>query len=208
VADDHRPRRVTERRLKPLEQVTKEGRARLGRLLEIRRGHLGHLDRKAFAADRESRGIKLDWRTYTDVENAYRDNLTAATLASLARAYEVTYDSMLAVARGDADELEPAEPARAAAQLTPRQPPDGWLTPAEVSNARRFADPIFQRLLDLIHAGVRDPDGAQLFPADPAGVDAQAWDLYSKSLSELERVWLIADAKARQAAHGRQSETG
>jgi hypothetical protein len=90
----------------------------------------------------------------------------------------------------------------------PAEPPEGWLTPAEVGSARRFADPIFARLLDLIHSGIRKPSGAEMFPRDPRGVDAQAWDLYSESLSELERVWLIADAKAQQAAHGRQSETG
>jgi hypothetical protein len=90
----------------------------------------------------------------------------------------------------------------------PAEPPEGWLTASEVSSARRFADPIFQRLIDLIAAGVKSPSGAEMFSRDPRGVDAQAWDLYAESLSELERVWLIADAKARQAAHGRQSETG
>ena len=101
--DQDSPPQGAPRRLKPMQGVPLDRRRLLGQLLEARRGELGHLHRTTFTAEHH-----LGWRTVTDIENGYRDTFTRAILTRLAGAYGVTYPSVMAVLRGEADELEPA----------------------------------------------------------------------------------------------------
>src|SRR6266567_3987529 len=87
---------------KPLSGASEQDRTRLGVLLQRRRGELGYLGdgRHRFAMERN-----VNYRSLADIENAVRDGFMVSTLDAYARAYEVTYESLVAVGRGEADEL-------------------------------------------------------------------------------------------------------
>jgi hypothetical protein len=165
---------------------------RLGELLQLRRGDLGYRRRPAFTRDH---GINI--RLVTDIENAYRPNtFLNPTLADIARAYQVTYDSVLAVLAGKADELVPAGPALAPAG------PSGWKPPAgrdREDAVRPWFDQINERRIELAAQGITSPDGAQMFGKGTA--DADAWDGFGAGLEIRDRVWFIAEL--RRYADGR-----
>ena len=127
---------------------------RLGELLQLRRAELGYHRRPAFTREH---GINI--RLVTDIENAYRPNtFLTPTLREIAQAYQVSYDSVIAVLLGHDDELIPVTPDR----LT--DGPDGWQPPI-ADKARRDADApyameIMEQLLTLADRGVTDPSGA------------------------------------------------
>lgn len=172
---------------RPVIRGSEDAWKRLGELLQLRRAELGYHRRPAFTRDH---GINI--RLVTDVENAYRPNtFLTPTLREIAQAYEVTYDSVVAVILEHGDELIPASPAR----LTAGQ--DGWVPPI-ADKARRDADApyameIMERLLALAGGGVTDPAGAQVFPDAPD--DAKAWDGIGARLPVRDRVWFIADLR-------------
>ena len=103
----------------------------LGALLKQRRADLGYRRIPAFIRDR---GINI--RMVGDIEHGRRDTFTSPSLKDAARAYEVTYDSMMAVVWSDAGELVPAGP-----RALPPVPPDdpagspGW-TAAHIASNR------------------------------------------------------------------------
>ncbi len=171
---------------------------RLGELLQLRRAELGYRRRPAFTREH---GINI--RLVTDIENAYRPNtFLTPTLREIAQAYQVSYDSVIAVLLGHDDELIPVTPDR----LT--DGPDGWQPPI-ADRARRDADApyameIMERLLALADRGVTDPSGAQVFPGAPG--DAMAWDGIGARLDVRDRVWFIADL--RRLAGGRAGNSG
>ena len=82
---------------------------RLGELLTDRRKDLGYTYRVPF--DKVS---NVNQRMQADIEMAAKarvDHFTDGSLRKIARGYQVTYGSMLAVLRGEADVLTPAPPA-------------------------------------------------------------------------------------------------
>jgi hypothetical protein len=170
---------------------------RLGELLQLRRAELGYRRRPAFTRDR---GINI--RLVTDIENAYRPNtFLTPTLREIAQAYQVTYDSLIAVLLQHDDELTPAP-----------QSPLPYLGDAPIADrASREADApyamqIMEQILDYASRGIRNPTGTQLFPGSPE--DAQIWDGIGGRLDIRDRVWLIADLRRRAAARGAHSGTG
>lgn len=179
------------RKRKPLTGVAKERRERLGRLLEQRRGELGFTDRTDFARARPG----LTWRTYTDLENGYRENSTIATLGKVAAAYGVTYDSMLAVAHGESDCLEPAPGTGPRPVPAPAVTAQAVPVPEELREAAQpYADEIQARLLAAAaRTGTEDPPGDEVF--GPGSWEAQSWDLFRRQFpSTLRRLWIIAAA--------------
>ena len=167
---------------------------RLGELLQLRRAELGYKRRPAFTREH---GINI--RLVTDIENAYRPNtFLTPTLREIAQAYQVTYESVIAVLGGKAGELAPALPDRL------MDGPDGWRPPI-ADKARRDADapyaaPILERLLELADAGIIDPTGAQVFGEDT--IDAKAWDgTGARIRSPRDRAWFIAEIRRWEAAH-------
>jgi hypothetical protein len=174
---------------------------RLGELLQRRRADLGYLRRPAFTREQF-----INIRLVTDIENAYRPNtFLTPTLQDIARAYEVTWDSLTAVLAGTADALVPAPPAAAVVQLPP------ITDPARAASVRPYVTRINKRLRHLASLGVTDPDGTQVFlrcPAEPvadppgyAGIgspgDAKAWDGIGTRMDIDDRVWFIADLQHR-----------
>jgi transcriptional regulator with XRE-family HTH domain len=167
---------------------------KLGQLLMWRRAALGHSYRPAFLEEQDVNG-----RMVSDIERGRRDTYTGPTLEDLADAYAVTYDSMLAVAWGRADELTPApDPGRLDADRPPFTDPD------RIEANRPWRDEIKGRL-DLLRArGTPEPSGRQLFPDAPD--DARAWDGIGARLDIGDRVWFIADLRRR--ADGRDGNSG
>jgi hypothetical protein len=171
---------------RPVVRAPEDAWQRLGELLQLRRADLGYKRRPAFTREH---GINI--RLVTDIENAYRPNtFLTPTLREIALAYQVTYESVIAVLGKKADELTPAAPDRLA---------DGWQPPI-ADKARRDADApyameIMEQLLDLADHGVTDPSGAQVFPG--AAGDAMAWDGIGARLDVRDRVWFIADLRRR-----------
>jgi hypothetical protein len=179
---------------------------RLGALLRLRRAALGYRHVPAFVRDRH-----INTRMVGDIEHGRRDTYTFPSLQDVARAYDVTYDSMMDVVWSGAGELVPAA---AAAPVTPATPAsladsaDGWHPPI-ADRARRDADApyateIMERLLALADSGTIDPSGAQVFPDAPG--DAKAWDGIGARLPVRDRVWFIADL--RRLADGRDGNSG
>lgn len=171
---------------------------KLGQLLMWRRAALGHSYRPAFLEEQDVNG-----RMVSDIERGRRDTYTGPTLEDLADAYAVTYDSMLAVAWGRADELTPA----------PGDPAElpGWTPPiadpVRRDAARPYADQIEGRLSLLRARGVAEPSGRQLFPDAPD--DAKAWDGIGTRLPVRDRVWFIADLRRWEAENaGRPGNSG
>lgn len=176
---------------------------RFGRALrDWREDVLGYDTQVAFAADR---GINL--KLVRSLENGYKPGAsTKASMQKAARAWQVTYGSMLAFLRGEADRLVPA-----GAALVPAVPlPAALGDPPVADPARRAADepyarPILGRLAVLAYSGVPDPRGEQMFPDSPA--DAWSWDDLRERRPELnpgDRAWVLAyvqrSADARRAA--------
>lgn len=171
---------------------------RLGELLQLRRAALGYARRPAFTREH---GINI--RLVTDIENAYRPNtFLTPTLREIAQAYQVSYDSMIAVLLGHDDELITVTPDYLAVAG------DGWQPPI-ADKARRDADApyameIMDRLLDLAGDGITSPSGAQVFGEGTD--DAKAWDGIGDRLDIRDRVWFIADLRRR--ARGRTPNSG
>ena len=110
----------------PCSEPTRPGSRLLGALLRLRRAALGYRHVPAFAG---ARGINT--RMVGDIEHGRRDTYTLPTLQDVAAAYEVTYDSMMAVVWSGAGELVPA-----AAEPSPR-PRRRAAPPARRADRRR-----------------------------------------------------------------------
>jgi hypothetical protein len=133
---------------------------RLGELLQLRRAELGYRRRPAFTKDRD-----INIRLVTDIENAYRPNtFLTPTLGEIAQAYRVTYESLAAMLRGEADVLSAAEPAPLPAPSVPgsdRTPPEATADAlAEVPAALREARNLTARIEQLLAAS-GDPETAE-----------------------------------------------
>jgi hypothetical protein len=200
---------MTDRR--PVVRAPDAAWRRLGELLQLRRAELGYQRRPAF-----TRAAGINIRLVTDIENAYRPNtFLTPTLREIARAYQVSYDSLIAVLLGHDDGLIAVTPDRLAAA------PDGWQPPI-ADRARRdaaapYAVPIMERLLDLADDGIIDPSGAQVFLGDeghplpsPIGspADVMAWDGIGRRMPPRDRAWFIGDLRRWEAARGGNSGTG
>jgi len=186
---------------RPAIRAGKERWSLLGKLLQDRRADLGYRYRTVFAPER---GINV--RIVTDIENSYRPNtFLTPTLREIAQAYQVTYDSLIAVLAETADELTPEEP-----PAPPRAAPPadaGWLPPlpdAAIAAARPYADRIQDRLLELALDGVADPDGGQVFGKGTP--DARTWDAIAERWPLRQRVWMMADLHRREQGPGRRQE--
>jgi hypothetical protein len=180
---------------RPVVRAPEAAWKRLGSLLQLRRGELGYRRRPAFTRDH---GINI--RLVTDIENAYRPNtFLTPTLQDIAQAYQVTYESLIAVLDGTADTLTPAGPGR---------PDTGWAPPtadpARAASDRPYFDEINERRVALAARGITTPSGAQMFGEDTD--DAKAWDGIGDRLDVGDRVWFIADLRRR--ATGRSTGSG
>jgi hypothetical protein len=177
---------------RPVVRAPEAAWRRLGELLQLRRAELGYRRRPAFTREH---GINI--RLVTDIENAYRPNtFLTPTLREIAQAYQVTYESLIAVLGKKADELIPAAPA---ALPVPGEPP-GWMASDEARTAanRPYADRIRGRLDLLRLQGITHPSGAQLFGEGTA--DARDWDKYAADGWEIpDLMWLIGDMQRRAA---------
>jgi prevent-host-death family protein len=78
----------------------------------------------------------VNWRTLYDIEKATRDGFMVSKLDELARAYEVTYDSLVAVGRGEAVELDVARPGEAVELVLVDDPSGEHLQEASIEKAR------------------------------------------------------------------------
>jgi hypothetical protein len=190
--------------------------ALLGSRLELRRRELGHTWRTTFEA---ASGVNK--RLAADVEKAAKARVNTfmpGTLQLVAHGYAVTHESVLALLRGERDDLVPAPGVPAGpGELIPAVPdrlmdgPDGWQPPI-ADPVRRAADapyaaPILDRLLELADAGVIDPDGAQMFPGAPD--DAKSWDGHGAWVrAPRDRAWFIADIRRLEAGRAGNSGTG
>jgi hypothetical protein len=175
---------------RPVVRAPEAAWQRLGVLLQLRRADLGYRRRPAFTREHH-----INIRLVTDIENNYRPNtFLTPTLHDIARAYEVTYDSLIAVLAGKEDALEPAD------EVPVRLPP--MSRPRLAADFGRFIA-IERRLRELAAQGVADPSGAQVFPGSPD--DAKAWDGIGARMDLDDRAWLIADLQRR--ADGRASGT-
>jgi hypothetical protein len=182
-----------------------KARERAGELLQRRRSDLGFggRRRRAFARDRG-----VNDRLLTDIENPQPGrNYLISSIQDIARAYGVTYESLAAVLRGDADGLVPAQPAPApaAAAFPAGLPPladAGRLARAAPHLAR-----IWERVWALAARGVTDPSGAEVFGEGTAG--ARAWDSgIAQRWPVPERVWLLADFQASEPGPGAARDAG
>jgi transcriptional regulator with XRE-family HTH domain len=186
---------------RPVVRAPDDAWQRLGELLQLRRAELGYKRRPAFTREH---GINI--RLVTDIENAYRPNtFLTPTLREIAQAYQVTYDSLIAVLGKTADELTPAPPA---ALPVPGEPP-GWLVSEEARAAadRPYADRIRGRLDLLRLQGVTAPTGGQLFGEGTP--DARDWDKYAADWETRDVIWFVADMQRRAAGRdGGNSGTG
>lgn len=186
---------------RPVVRAPDDAWQRLGELLQLRRAELGYKRRPAFTREH---GINI--RLVTDIENAYRPNtFLTPTLREIAQAYQVTYDSLIAVLGKKADGLTPAPPA---ALPVPGEPP-GWMAsePGRAEANRPYADRIRGRLDVLRLQGVTAPAGAQLFGEGTP--DARDWDKYAGDWETRDVVWFIADIQRRADGRaGRNSGTG
>jgi hypothetical protein len=176
---------------------------RLGQLLELRRRTIGYTWRTDFERER-----RVNRRMAADIEKAAPGRVNTFTNGSLglvAQGYAVDYESMLAVLRGEADELVPVPVAPVNPDLVPvpagpAAAPDGAspFDPARSVQDRPWFDEINERRVALAARGVTDPDGAQMFPADPEA--ARAWDsIAAYGVPAGDRVWAIADLRRRAA---------
>jgi hypothetical protein len=180
---------------RPVVRAPEDAWQRLGELLQLRRAELGYKRRPAFTREH---GINI--RLVTDIENAYRPNtFLTPTLREIAQAYEVTYDSLIAVLGKKADELVPASPAVPPDENTPPMPPE------RAAATRPWFDEINERRVALAAQGVTNPSGAQMFGAGTR--DAEAWDEHGY-WSVGQRVWFIAEVRLQLAGRAPNSDTG
>jgi hypothetical protein len=183
---------------RPVVRAPDDAWQRLGELLQLRRAELGYRRRPAFTREHD-----INIRLVTDIENAYRPNtFLTPTLREIAQAYQVTYDSLIAVLQQHDDELIPAVPDPLVSDLG---------LPPITNKARRDADTpyamaIMEQLLALARKGITDPTGGQMF-GEGTG-DAMAWDGIGARLDIRDRVWFIADLRRRAAARVGNSGTG
>ena len=176
--------------------VPPERWAQLGKALqEWREDELGYPVRGRFAEDRY-----INLRLVQDLEKNYRPGtFTKFSLQDAARAYKVTYESVLAFLRGEVDALAPAaagspeEPAVLDPLVLPPSPFDD---PVREAADRPYAETIWRRFLDLPRR-VTEPSGGELFPGAPG--DAKAWDGFGARLPLGDRVWFIADLRRWEA---------
>lgn len=173
----------------------------LGELLQGRRQELGYRFRPGFARDRlpPTDAGNPNVRLVADGEMAYRDTFPPGTLRELARAYDVSYESVLAVLRGGADALEPAPRAGQVAELPP-------VTGARHASDRPWFDAINEQRVALALRGITSPSGAQMFPGSPD--DAKLWDGIGARMDIGDRVWFIADLRRRAHSRGDGSGSG
>jgi hypothetical protein len=92
----------------------------LGTRLSSRRGELGYSTRAALARDRKIREMTCEYIETATVGRVER--LDVGTLRLIARAYAVTYESMLALLHGGKDELKPVSPAEPPPARAPKRP--------------------------------------------------------------------------------------
>jgi hypothetical protein len=182
---------------RPVVRAPDDAWQRLGELLQLRRAELGYKRRPAFTREH---GINI--RLVTDIENAYRPNtFLTPTLREIAQAYQVTYDSVIAVLNGKEDELAPAGPSPAPGPAAAASPFD----PAKTAQDRPWFDEINERRVALAARGITDPTGGQMFPADPAA--ARTWDsIAAYGIPVRDVVWAIADLRRRAAARAAPPE--
>ncbi len=173
----------------------------LGDLLKRRRAALGYAYRPSFTRDRV-----INDKMVQDVENANRDTFTYPALQNIARAYDVTYDSMIAVVRGTADELAPPPAAPPAILPAPPAADDPPFDAPRAEQNRPFFDPINERRVELATRGIAYPDGAQMFGEGTE--DAKAWDTDGAPMPVGDRVWFIADLRRRAAGRAAGSQAG
>jgi hypothetical protein len=169
----------------------------LGKLLDARRRELGYTWRAPlFERDRD-----VNRRMAADLEKAAPkrvNHFTEGTLRHSARGYRVTYGSVLAVLRGERDDLVPA----------PDVPPDEDtppMTPERTAATRPWFDEINERRVALAAQGVTNPSGEQMFGEGTA--DAKAWDDHGY-WSVGDRVWFIAAVRQLSASWVPNSDTG
>lgn len=150
---------------RPVVRAPESAWKRLGELLQLRRAELGYRRRPAFTKDHD-----INIRLVTDIENAYRPNtFLTPTLGEIAQAYQVTYESLAAMLRGEADVLsaaEPAPPPVASASAAPgsdsrRTPPEATSDAlAEVPAALREVRNLTARIEELLAAS-SNPETAE-----------------------------------------------
>ena len=173
---------------RPAVQANEQEWRRLGELLQLRRSELGYQFRPAFV---EARGINI--RRVSDIENNYRPNtFPPGSLREIAQAYQVTYDSIVALLRGEADELIPAEPALPPVPSAPTAAvSDSGATPMvtgedNVTASWSYAEPIWERLYHLARAATstpRAPICSARAPMTPAPGMTRACGSYGPSAS-------------------------
>jgi hypothetical protein len=182
---------------------------RLGRLLELRRRTIGYTWRTDFERER-----RVNRRMAADIEKAAPDRIDTFTNGSLglvAQGYAVDYESVLAVLRGEADELVPVLVAPVNPDLVPLPPAvpaagdPPFADPARGSSDQPYFDEINERRVALAARGIIDPTGAQMFPDCPD--DARAWDGIGARLPVADRVWFIADLRRRAVSRVPNSGT-
>ena len=169
---------------RPVVRAPEDAWQRLGELLQLRRAELGYKRRPAFTREH---GINI--RLVTDIENAYRPNtFLTPTLREIAQAYQVTYESLIAVLGKKADELAPAAPPDEGT------PPMG---PEQAAADRPWFDEINERRVALAAGGITNPSGEQMFGEGTR--DAEVWDGIGDRWSVGDRVWFIARLRRRVA---------
>jgi len=196
----------------PIAKAPDDGLLLLGALLRKRRIELGYTHRPAFIRDRLPLTPKgnLNTRLVADIEKAYRKDFPDYTLEKLAAAYQVTYESVVAVAYLRARALEPGPAAPGLLPAVIPAGPPGWLASDKKRSAadRSYADEIKGRLKLLRLQGVTAPEGEQIFGEGTD--DARLWDKYAADWEPRDVVWFIADIQRRNAARaaGPNSGTG
>jgi hypothetical protein len=184
--------------------VPPERWAQLGKVLQDwREDELGYQVRGKFAEDRH-----INLRLVQDLEKNYRPGtFTKWALQDAAQAYKVTYESVLAFLRGNADRLyrvQDASPGKPAVTDPLALPPAPFGDPAREAADRPYALAIWKSFLGTPR-GVADPSGEQMFPGDTDA--AETWKKYA-DWEIGDRVWLIADLRRRAAARAPDSGTG
>jgi hypothetical protein len=201
---------------RPIEGAPVHGRKLLGALLAQRRAELGYTHRPAFTRDRLplTPSGNPNTRLAADIEEAYRDSFPEPRLRQLAKAYRVTYESLVAVAHMRAGDLIPSSPGDRAPAIPPgwpsdHPPPDEDtppMTPERAASDRPWYKEINEQRVALAARGITAPSGAQMFPDCPD--DAKAWDGIGARLDIDARVWFIADLRRRAAGRDGSSGTG
>jgi hypothetical protein len=176
---------------------------RLGQLLDVRRRTIGYTWRTDFERER-----RVNRRMAADIESAAPGRVNTFTNGSLglvAQGYAVDYESILAVLRGEADELvpvpvAPVNPDFVPVPAVPAAAPDGAspFDPAKTAQDRPWFDEINERRVALAARGIAEPSGKQMFGEGTD--DARAWDsIAAYGIPVRDVVWAIADLRRRAA---------